>query len=628
MAWEAPEALAALALAPLALASVWWLWRWRRIHRIDTGATVIGERRGNRLSYALITLSLILLALAAARPQWGATEQALELSQFAVVIALDVSQSMAAEDVTPSRFAAAQAEVRRLIDARRGDRVGLVIFAGEPFLRFPLTRDHASALAVLEALQPGEALAPPGSDIAAAIEMSRATLERAEAPGVIVVVSDGETHSGDAVAAAAAALDEDTQVFTVGVGGEEGAEIPIGGGLSGRPRTVKIDGRTGQPVVSRLDADALREVAEAGGGRYIELRRPGSMTAMNADLAALELSRDVAKLESALHEQFRWFAIPALIALFGASAVRVLAAGGWARNRLVRRAARVLGLTALVASAATVGACQASAVERANSEGAEHYAAGRFGEALESWREAQRADLREGAVDPRLNLNAGRALHQLGQYERAETESLAALRSNNPALRALAWFHTGNHRWANEDLLGARAAYIEALREQPDLLDAKINLELVNSLLDQADAEQSGQEEGSIAAETDEPGEPGESGAPGQAGGESDQAGEADEPGEGDPDSAQPGSSASTQSGLESDGQGAGSPANPTFAEEDRSEARQAALSELQQALDALPLEDASLEQALAVLDALRAVPGDRLAAGSLAAGEVGLADW
>ena len=625
MAWAAPEALAALALAPLALASIWWLWRWRRIHRTATAAPVVGGRRGNRLAYALLTLSIILLALAAARPQWGSTEQELELSEFAVVIALDVSQSMAAEDVTPSRFAAAQAEVRRLIDARRGDRVGLVIFAGQPFLRFPLTRDHASALAVLDALQPGEALAPPGSNIAAAIEMSRATLERAEAPGVIVVVSDGETHSGDAVAAAAAALDEGTEVFTVGVGSSQGAEIPIGGELTGRPRTVKIDGRTGQPVISRLDADALREIAAAGDGRYIELRRPGSMTAMNADLAALELSRDVARVESALHEQYRWFAIAALIALLAASAARVLAAGGWARNRLVRRAARVFGLTALLASAATVGACQASAVERANSEGAEHYAAGRYGEALESWREAQRADLREGAVDPRLNLNAGRALHQLGQYERAETESLAALRSTNPALRALAWFHTGNHRWANQDLLGARAAYIEALREQPDLLDAKINLELVNALLDQAEAEQSGQEDGSIAAETDEPGQPGQSGQPGQPGAESDQAGE---PGESDSDSAQPGSPATAQSEAESDSQGAGSPANPTFAEENRSEARQEALTALQQALDELPLEDASLEQALAVLDALRAVPGDRLAAGSLAAGEVGLADW
>ena len=628
MVWAAPAALAALALAPLALAAVWWLWRWRRLHRIETRAQVIGERRGNRLAYALVGLSLILLALAAARPQWGTTEQALELSEFALVIALDVSQSMAAEDVTPSRFAAAQAEVRRLIDARRGDRVGLVIFAGQPFLRFPLTRDHASALAVLEALQPGEALTPPGSNIAAAIEAARATLEREQAPGVIVVVSDGETHSGDAVAAAAAAWAEGTQVFAVGVGTAEGANVPIGGGLTGRPSAVKLDGRSGQPVVSRLDAEALREVAEAGGGRYIELRRPGSMMAMNADLAALELSHEVAKLESALHEQYHWFAALALLALFAASAVRILAHGGWARNRLVRRVTRALGLAALVASAAAVSGCQTSTVERANTEGAEHYAAGRYGEALESWREAQRADQRDGSADPRLNLNAGRALHQLGQYERAETESLAALRSADPVMRALAWFHTGNHRWANADLLGARAAYIEALREQPDLLDAKINLELVNALLDQAEAAQSSQEDASTAAESGQSAESGDPGQSGQPGDESEQAGQAAGPATGDPESAQPGSASQADSEFDAQGQSAGSPTNPSFAEEDRVEARQQAIVALNEALNELPLEDATLEQALAVLDALRAVPGDRLAAGVLAASESGVADW
>ncbi len=624
MAWGAPEALAALVLAPIALAAVWWLWRWRRVHRIATRARVIGERRGNRLAYALIGLSLILLALAAARPQWGATEQALELSEFAVVIALDVSQSMAAEDVTPSRFAAAQAEVRRLVDARRGDRIGLVIFAGQPFLRFPLTRDHASALAVLDALQPGEALAPPGSNIAAAIETARATLAREEAPGVIVVVSDGETHSGDAVSAAAAAWEDGTQVFTVGVGTADGENVPIGGGLTGRPREFKIDARSGRPVVSRLDAESLRAIAETGGGRYIELRRPGSMTAMNADLAALELSREVAEVESALHEQYRWFALLALLALIGASAVRLLAHGGWARNRAVRRAARVLGLTALVASAAAVSGCQASAVERANTEGAEHYAAGRYGEALESWREAQRADQRDGAIDPRLHLNAGRALHQLGQYERAETESLAALRSTDPAQRALAWFHTGNHRWANEDPLGARAAYIEALREQPELLDAKINLELVNLLLDQVESAQSEQEGAALAAESEQSAE---AEGPGLSA-EAEQTGQAAAPAEGEPESAESGSSAAAESEADTEGQNAGAPTNPTFAEEDRSDARREALAELQEALDALPLEEASLEQALAVLDALRAVPGDRLAAGSLPTAESGVADW
>ena len=142
MALGSPAMLALLALIPAAAIGWWWLWRARRLHRAAVGAQVAGVRQGVAASRTLLLLALTLLAVAASRPMWDAGEQTLGLSDFSLVVALDVSQSMAAEDVDDaldepvSRFTAAKSEIRRLIDGRRGDRVGLVIFAGDAFLRF------------------------------------------------------------------------------------------------------------------------------------------------------------------------------------------------------------------------------------------------------------------------------------------------------------------------------------------------------------------------------------------------------------------------------------------------------------------------------------------------------------
>ena len=611
-----PWMLAALLLVAGAGASWWWLWRARRLHRAAVGADVAGGRAGSAVSRVLLALTLALLAFAAARPQWSEGGQTLGLSDFSLVVALDVSDSMAAEDVPDatggrvSRFTAAQSEVRRLIDARRGDRVGLVIFAGGAFLRFPLTRDHDAALQVLDALQPGEALVEPGSNLANAIDMAASTIRRASeedgtgvANGAIVVVSDGEVHEGDAPLAASASRSAGLQVYTVGVGTEAGATIPLG--PFGEPR---IDPRSGRPIITRLDAEHLQSVADAGGGRFIELDSPGRMAAMSADLAALDLVRPVIVEETALAEQFQWFAGAAAWLLVLASAARVFGVG-WGRTAL---------LALLSGAAIGTSSCGVAGVERLNRDGAAHYEAGEYEQALVDWREAQRIARASGqTVDPRLHLNAGRALHQLGDYERAEIDSLTALRSDDAATRAVAWFHTGNHRWANDDLLGARLAYIEALRESPSMLDAKVNLEMINGILESLQEDQA-PSPGEEAAESEPEGETSASGD----GSARSPAASVEESAElGDPEDAPQAMSdeGGDAEGSDAEGLTGALPTTPTFAEEDSYlEQREAARAALQAALEELPLENASLEQALAVLDALRAVPGERMAAGRL----------
>ena len=611
MAFGAPGLLAALIAAPIAIALGWLLWRRRRLHLLalhDLGGGAIARtavRRGHGRRTLLLAAVLAVLAVAAARPQFGSNESALEQSPPGVVFALDVSLSMSADDLRPSRFAAAAAEVRRLIDVHRTAEVGLVIFAGESFVRFPLTLDHASALAVLDTLQPGESLVPPGSNIAAAIETALDLLQLAEsAAGAIVVVSDGETHEGEAAAAARAARAAGARVFAAGVGSEAGARVPAPGGRQGEHR---IDARTGREVISRIQEGPLQAIAAAGGGRYLRINAPGVLSSLSADFAAIERSRGEGERSTAPSEQFQWFAGAALALLVGGSltrAARIPGFGGRARRILALAALTALTLVALTA-------CTGSRAERVNREGNAHFAAGRYRDALEAYREAQRRAPQDAAIA----LNTGRALHALSEFRRAETATLAAMRSNDPAVRALALFHAGNHRWAADDLLGARAAYVEALRAQPDLLDAKINLELISQLLAEEASElepqasingpQGGKERSGSEAALDESEAGGESGGSGGESGRAESGGTAAE-----------GSGASAQSGT------------PTFEENDRVAQREAAGEALQQALEALPLEGASAEQALAVLDALRAAPDQRFASGQYEASLEGVDDW
>lgn len=592
MSLAAPWMLLALLSVPAAAGSIYALWRARRVARIQVrrgggGPASAGRRTGSRAGGALLLAALALLAVAAARPQWGSA-QAPPPRAADVVIALDASQSMAARDVQPSRWSAAAGEARLLLDARRGRRTALVIFGSSAYVRFPLTRDVDSAIAVLDALRPGESLVQPGSDIARAISTARGLLDG----GAIVVISDGESHAGQAAAETAAreAADGGVRVYAAGVGTEAGAEVPLPDG------GVKIDARTGAAARSRLDRGALEALAAAGGGRYVQIGPVGGIAPLIAELDALDAAED-GQDEPAPIERYQWFAGAALACLIGAA----LARGGLPRFTS-RAAARAPGaaLVLLAAAALAISGCTGSAAREANERGNAEFAAGRYAEALAFYRQAQAAEPELAAV----HLNAGRALHALGEYDRAERATARAISSESAGERADAWFQIGNHRVQAGDLVGARTAYIQALRERSGHADAKINLELVTAMLPPEPEAEPGEgepaEEGeasSSAAEAASESEPAEDSPAGESAGAGEPAGTA----------------------------GAGGAERPAF---DERGSAASARANLAAALDQLPLEDASVEQALAVLDALRAVPGQPLAAGALEAPIEGIDDW
>jgi len=221
---------------------------------------------------ALLLLGTAFLSLALARPQWGPKVEEVRRQGVDVVIAMDVSNSMLAEDVKPSRLARAREEVASLIDSLEGDRVGLVAFAGEAYVACPLTLDYAAAKVFLDVLDPG--LVPvPGTALATAIRKSTAAFgSRERRYKVLVLITDGEDHEHDALAAAKEAGTQGVVIYTLGVGTGAGSPIPIRS--AGGAPAYKQD-RQGRIVTSRLDPVKLAEIAETAGGRYLPLTPEG-----------------------------------------------------------------------------------------------------------------------------------------------------------------------------------------------------------------------------------------------------------------------------------------------------------------------------------------------------------------
>ena len=220
---------------------------------------------GRRRRTALQAAAVACLALALAGPEWGRTTRETRQESLDLVVALDVSESMQAEDVAPSRLERAKLAIRRIVDERPGDRVGLVVFAGEAFLQCPLTTDRNAFRLFLNASEPS--LVPlQGTDLAAALGVAQMALEETETaearPRAVVVVSDGETHEGGESGAAEALRESGAAVLAIGVGTDEGGPIPDGRRTRFGPE-YKTDA-AGERIVTRYEPAALRAVAGRG----------------------------------------------------------------------------------------------------------------------------------------------------------------------------------------------------------------------------------------------------------------------------------------------------------------------------------------------------------------------------
>jgi Ca-activated chloride channel family protein len=278
--FASPEWLPGLFLVPVLLL-VFWAGRMRRRRLLDRfGDSALVQRLTDSVSLAarrwkasLILLAIGLLVLAAARPQFGTRVETVRRRGQDVMVAVDLSRSMLAQDVTPSRLDRARLAVLRLIRALDGDRIGLVAFAGDAFVQSPLTVDYAAAALFLNAMDP-EMMPVPGTDLGEALRMSLDALEQAgREDRLIVVVTDGEDHEGQVEAQTQRAAERGVRIHAVGIGSAEGVPIPESLG-SGGSVSFKRD-EAGNVVTTRLEEGILRGMAETTGGRYVRVT-PGS----------------------------------------------------------------------------------------------------------------------------------------------------------------------------------------------------------------------------------------------------------------------------------------------------------------------------------------------------------------
>lgn len=263
------------------------------------------------VKFSLLLVAFTLLCFAAARPQYGQREQTIKRQGIEAVIALDISNSMMAEDVVPNRLERAKQMLSKMIDRMVDDKVGLVVFAGEAFTQLPITCDYVSAKMFLSNIDPS-LIKTQGTAIGDALSTSIRAFgaEQSEANRAIVLITDGENHEDDAVAVATRAKEAGIKILVVGIGKPEGAPIPIPG-----TNDFRKD-RQGNVVVSRLNEDMCREIAKAGNGIYVRCDNTNTaMRAIEKELDTLATTELETQVFTDYNEQFQTFALLALLIL-------------------------------------------------------------------------------------------------------------------------------------------------------------------------------------------------------------------------------------------------------------------------------------------------------------------------
>lgn len=254
---------------------------------------------------------VILMVIVLAQPQFGIKMEEVKRKGIEVMIALDVSNSMMAQDILPNRLEKAKQVLSKLVDDMSNDKVGLIVFAGDAYTQIPITADYVSAKMFLSAISP-QLVPRQGTAIGSAIDLAIKSFgQKSDTRRAIILITDGENHEDDAIGAAKLAVSNGISVHVIGMGKPEGAPIPIDGTMS------FWKDKSGSVVVSKLNETMCREIATAGSGLYA--RADNSNTAykmVSRELDKLVKSDLSTQMFSEYNEQFQSFAILALILLF------------------------------------------------------------------------------------------------------------------------------------------------------------------------------------------------------------------------------------------------------------------------------------------------------------------------
>jgi Ca-activated chloride channel homolog len=262
--------------------------------------------------YMFLMLAAISLVIGIAGPQVGSKLQETKREGVEMVIALDVSNSMLAEDIQPNRLERAKQAISKLLDNLNHDRIGLIVFAGEAYVQLPMTTDYAAAKMILSTIMPG-VVPTQGTAIGSAIELASKSFTTEEGKNrAVVVITDGENHEENAIPSAQEAGKNGIVVYTIGMGLPKGAPIPIGNSIAGNYRTDK----NGNIVVSKLNETMLNQIAAEGGGKYI--RANNTKTGLKELFSSIN-DLDKVEMETSIYaeyeDQFQYFIALAILFL-------------------------------------------------------------------------------------------------------------------------------------------------------------------------------------------------------------------------------------------------------------------------------------------------------------------------
>ncbi len=452
-----------------------------------------------RSSFLLAAFALAVAAVAS--PMWGRESRPVQRTGRDVVLLLDVSKSMYAPDISPNRLTRAKLAAQDLIARLDGDRIGLVAFAGRAFLQAPLTIDYDSVLRTLLELRP-DFIPRGGTNIAEAIEITIEAFGKAEGNHrAVIILSDGEELTGDAIKAARAAASKNILINTIGVGTPDGALIVL-------PREHGYNGdfvrdERGEVVKSRLDESRLKEIARVGGGVYVRLGDVNALDPILNTLGMLEKNKiEETTKEVGIH-RYQW---PLAAALF-----LVLLSMAWpesSRRRVTSAIAATVPaamLRLLLVSLLTLTSARSALAETDPSADPQKlYRDGKFDAAYQAFIEkSKRASLKE------IEFNAGCAAFKAGNFEAASKAFSNSLTSEDKTLQQKAHYNLGNTFYRLGEAIQGKGAmddklanwrsalqhYDSALNLNSNDQAARLNREFVRKKIEELEQQQQQQQQ-------------------------------------------------------------------------------------------------------------------------------------
>jgi Ca-activated chloride channel family protein len=417
--------------------------------------------------------AIAVMVFVIAGPQFGSKLETVKRQGVEIMVCLDVSNSMLAEDMSPNRLEKAKQMLSRLTDGFVNDKVGLIVFAGDAFTQLPITSDYISAKMFLSSINPSM-VSSQGTAIGEAINLAVRSFTPSETSDkTIILITDGENHEDDATSAAKKASERGIHVNIVGMGQPNGSPIPVGGDNS------FMKDKEGNVVITKLNEQMCREIAEAGNGAYVRADNTNSaLRALQAEIAKMTKSELDSKIYSEYDEQFQTFAWIALFLLLAEFLILDR------KSRMFRKV-KLFSISILLCS----GTMFAQKAERKNvRDGNKLYQKDKFTESEIAYRKS--LDANPNSTEGIFNL--GDALYKQEKYPEAteQYQMLAGqsrkLLNGNPtnAARLSQVFHNlGNISMKNKEYAKSVEAYKQSLRLNPKDDETRYNLALAQKLL-------------------------------------------------------------------------------------------------------------------------------------------------